>query len=249
MSENKKSPLGIVLLIIGLAGIAIVFGFYQRTNTTTESTATSEQIDQEKLEHAVSTYVKKEQSNEPIELDIDNLGTPRVLGDINAPVKISEHSSFTCGGCAAFHRDNFKKIKSDYINTGKAFLVYDDFPRNKEDIMIGAVARCVPDESYFNFVQVIFETQRDWIGLGAKYLENVKNTAVFAGGNAAKLNACENSEELQNILAERRDNANKTYGVRSTPTLVINDKITISGLAPYEQLKEAIEAELSKAQQ
>lgn len=247
MSENKKSPLGLVLFVIGLAAVAVVFGFYQRANAPTAQ-AIAEQPNEEQLARAME-YVNRDETVEPVELDIDELGTPRVLGDTNAPIKISEHSSFTCGGCAAFHRGNFKRIKQDYIDTGKAFLVYDDFPRNKEDIMIGAVARCVPNESYFNFVQVVFETQRDWIGLGTKYLENVKNTAIFAGAKAPKLNACENSEELQDILAERRDNAHKTYGVRSTPTLVINDKITISGLVPYEQIKEAIESELAKVQQ
>ncbi len=246
MSESKKSPLGIVLFIIGLAAIAIIFGFYQRGNS--QHSPAIEQPNEEQLAEAMS-YVNRGESNEPVELNIEELGTPRVLGDVNAPVKISEHSSFTCGGCAAFHRTNFKNIKKDYIDTGKAFLVYDDFPRNREDIMIGSVARCVPEESYFNFVQVVFETQKDWSLLGEKYLENIKNTAIFAGGKAPKLSACERSEELQSILAERRDNASKTHGVRSTPTLVINDKITISGLSPYEQIKEAIDAELAKAEQ
>lgn len=246
MSENKKSPLGIVLFIILIAGAAIIFGFYQRGNAPEQQAEV--QPNEEQLAEALS-YVNRGETNEPVVLNIDELGTPRIMGDVNAPVKISEHSSFTCGGCAAFHRDNFKKIKQDYIDTGKAYLVYDDFPRNKEDIMIGAIARCVPNESYFNFVQVIFETQKDWVTLGGKYLENVKNTAIFAGANAPKLNACEKSEELKEILAERRDNANKTHGVRSTPTLVINDKVTISGLSTYDQIKEALDAEVAKAQQ
>ncbi len=243
MSENKKSPLGIVLLIIGLAAVLILFGFYQRGNApNTQDVSTA----QAATELPTADY-NSSQSATKIELDINSLGTPRILGDINAPIKISEHSSFTCGGCAAFHRDNFKKIKSEYIDTGKAYIVYDDFPRNQEDIKIGAVARCVPDESYFNFVQVIFETQRDWVTLGSKYLNNIKNTAVFSGADENKINQCAESTELHEILAQRRDNANKTHSVRSTPTLVINDRFAISGLSPYKDIKEALDAELSKA--
>lgn len=245
MSENKKSPLGIVLFIIGLAAILIVFGFYQRGNAPTDKANATEQVATE-LPTADYTPTK---TVEEVELDIENLGTPRILGDPNAPIKISEHSSFTCGGCAAFHRDNFKRIKAEYIDTGKAYLVYDDFPRNKEDITIGAIARCVPDESYFNFVQVVFETQKDWITLGEKYIGNIKNTAIFSGADENKINQCTESEPLQEILAQRRDDANKTHGVRSTPTLVLNNSVTISGLSPYNDIKAALDAELSKAQQ
>ncbi len=242
MSENKKSPLSFVLIILGLVGAVIAYNFMQRSNE-----AASQTIADIQKEPQVATSYNTGQA-EKFDLDIESLGTPRILGDVNAPVKISEHSSFTCGGCAAFHRDNFKKIKKEYIDTGKAYIVYDDFPRNAEDIKIGAIARCVPEKSYFNFVQVIFETQKDWIVLGEKYIGNIKNTAVFAGADQNKINQCAEEEKLHKILAERRDNASKTYGVRSTPTLVINDKVTISGLSPYKDIQTAIESALAQHQ-
>lgn len=245
MSENKKSPLGIVLIILGLVGAVILYGFTQRTNDAV-SEATSEN---QNKPLTTAAYDASQSATSKIELDIQSLGTPRILGDINAPIKISEHSSFTCGGCAAFHRGNFKQIKKDYVDTGKAYIVYDDFPRNQQDIKIGAIARCVPDESYFNFVQVIFETQRDWSALGDKYLSNIKNTAVFSGADENKINQCAEATELHEVLAERRDNANKTHNVRSTPSLVINDKVVISGLSKYKDIKGALDSALAKTQQ
>ena len=41
------------------------------------------------------------------------------LGEESAPLTIYEYASFTCPHCAAFHKDNFPKLKAEYIDTGK----------------------------------------------------------------------------------------------------------------------------------
>lgn len=249
MSENKKSPLGIALFVIALAGVAVLFGFYQRANVTTSQAIAAETAEAPKTEAPQATLINPtpiEETAAPAELNIEQLGTPRILGNPDAPIKISEHSSFTCGGCAAFHRDNYKRIKSDYIDTGKAYIVYDDFPRNREDVIIGSIARCIPDDAYFNFVQVVFETQRDWVVLGEKYLGHIKNTALFAGGDQNTINACAEKEELHKVLAQRRDDASKKHGIDSTPTLIINDTTKISGLLPYKDIQKALDAALTE---
>lgn len=180
-----------------------------------------------------------------VAFDLENAKTPRILGDPNAPVKISEHSSFTCGGCAMFHKDNFKRIKQEYIDTGKAYIVFDDFPRNSFDITIGSVARCVPEQAYFNFVQLLFETQKTWLNDG--YMTYLKQNAKLTGASEAQINNCLESKELHETLAQHQEAANKNHGVKSTPTLVINDTVVISGLEPYEKIKAAIDAAIAKA--
>ena len=46
------------------------------------------------------------------------------LGNPDADVTVIEYASFTCPHCAAFHADAFKKLKADYIDTGKINFVY-----------------------------------------------------------------------------------------------------------------------------
>lgn len=178
--------------------------------------------------------------------ELAKLTTPRILGDSKSPVKITEHSSFTCGACAHYHGDNFKKIKADYIDTGKAYLVFDDFPRNAPDLEIGMVARCLPETSYFNFVQLLFETQEKWAS-ETEFKKYVKQNAILAGLAEDKYEECLKNADLQKSLAEHREAAVAKFGVKGTPTLVINDKTVISGMAPYNQIKEALDAEYAKA--
>ena len=46
------------------------------------------------------------------------------MGDENAPIKMLEFASLTCGHCARFHNDVMPAIKEKYISTGKIFFTY-----------------------------------------------------------------------------------------------------------------------------
>ncbi len=250
--ETKKSPIGMIFAILVLLAIVIVVGLTNNAKvTTSEPTEIAESVETEQDTSTDATQTAQApDGTETItqevsaDFDLEKASTPRILGNSDAPIKISEHSSFTCGGCAMFHKGNFKKIKEEYIDTGKAYIVFDDFPRNKYDIIIGAVARCVPEDAYFNFVQLLFETQENW--LNEEYLTHLKQNAKLTGASDAQINNCLNSTELHKVLAEHQEAASKDHGVKSTPTLVINDSVVVSGLDPYATIKAALEAALVK---
>lgn len=247
--ENKKSSLGV--LFVALILLALVFGIGIMNNTkhanNKQDTETVKITDEETKKKATKQTKNSEveaKSESAATFNLEEASTPRILGDANAPVKISEHSSFTCGACGAFHKGNFKEIKADYIDTGKAYIVFDDFPRNSIDIKVGAIARCVPEENYFDFIQLLFETQKDW--LNDDLITHLKQNAKLTGANEDKIEACLNSTELHKNLAQNQEEAHKNHGVAATPTLVINDNTVISGLAPYEEIKNALDTELKK---
>ncbi len=233
--EKKKSSFGIILfLIILLAGLTGAW-MYQKQNTSEDHTGHDHSIDHAHggdHDHAI-------ESN----LDIGSLSKPRTLGDESAPLKISEHSSFSCGACGKFHKENFKKIKADYIDTGKAYLVFDDFPRNQLDVTIGAIARCVPDDAYFKFVQLVFATQSDWYGTSDE-VETIKKNAVLAGADADQVEECANDKALKEALALSSKRAYDEHGVNRTPTLVLNGSALVTGTAPYPEIQKAIEQAL-----
>ena len=209
--ENKgKSPLGIILVLFAILAIILGYGLYNnaqkaKDGADTQTAAVSENSSKgEEASQTVagtSTQTTDVDASIAVELDIDALSKPRILGDENAPVKISEHSSFTCGHCGNFHATNFKKIKEDYIATGKAYITFDDFPRNRPDLLIGSIARCVPDEAYFNFIQLVFETQEKWIN-DTNFIDYIKQNAKLAGANMAKVEACYESKELQQKMVD-----------------------------------------------
>lgn len=264
-TKKKGSALGLIVIVIAL--LAVIFGLSAYKNQSLESSSDvnkdefvkeiakedqdavqSPETAKVDTDQAESTEEEQEEatasadSSETSEFDFDAAATPRILGNPEAPVKISEHSSFTCGGCAGFHSDNFKKIKRDFIDTGKAYIVFDDFPRNRYDLSIGAVARCVDEDAYFDFIQLLFETQKTW--LNDDYLKHVKQNALLSGASEEDLAHCIGNEALYKVLADRQKNAMDTHKVDRTPTLIINDTVNINGLMPYAQIKAAIEEQL-----
>ncbi len=260
--KKKKSHFGIFCIIFILLIIVLGIGIVSSVDGNKSSNHGDVKVEQKVVASGVSDKniaIKARADNETtkqklaeksvekgdvVVFDLENAAIPRILGNPNAPVKISEHSSFTCGHCAKFHKTNFKQIKKDYVDTGKAYIVYSDFPLNGHDIKIGSIARCVPEKSFFSFIQLLFETQENW--LKKDYLEHVKQNAKLTGVSEEQINECLSSRTLHEALANGREKAMNEHGVNSTPTLVINDSAVIAGLAAYSEIKKILDAELEK---
>lgn len=213
--------------------------------------ARQETLPEEKIEEGIEeeiaeTYATQEEAHAAADAMVEKLTRERVLGDPAAPLKIVEHSSFTCGHCAHFHEETFKKIKQNYIDTGKAYLVFSDFPLNAPAMHASMAARCLPDEKkYFDFVQMLFETQKDW-AYSAGYLTILKQNAMLAGLSEDGFTECLQNLDLQQAITARMREAQEKHKVNSTPTIVINDRVVIGGAAPYEDFSQKLDAELAK---
>ena len=48
------------------------------------------------------------------------------LGAEDAKVTLIEYASYTCPHCATFHNGPLKKIKEEYVETGKVRFIYRD---------------------------------------------------------------------------------------------------------------------------
>ena len=153
---------------------------------------------------------------------------------------ISEHASFTCGHCGDFHRETFAKLKKEYIDTGKAYLVFSDFPLNAPAVQASMVARCLPQEKYFDFVSLLFEKQQDW-AYNPNYLDYLKVEAGKAGLDEAHFQACIQNTELQEGIVNRMKGVQAQWNINSTPSFVINNRNTVSGAIPFEEFKKLIE--------
>src|SRR6476620_307701 len=66
----------------------------------------------------------------------------RVLGRTDAPVTIVEYASATCPHCAAFHKDVFPQLKSEFIDTGKVRFIFREFPFDDLALAAFMLARC-----------------------------------------------------------------------------------------------------------
>ncbi len=166
----------------------------------------------------------------------------RVLGDPKAPITIIDYASLTCSHCANFHGQILPELKKNWVDTGKAKFVYRDFPLDGIALRASKLARCLDSgERYFNFIDILFKTQNDWIS--AKKIDVALNgMAKMAGLSQKQIEACDENKELSEGIVAMRKAGEDTYSVKSTPTIIINDKPYAGGALSYEALDKVLKA-------
>lgn len=164
----------------------------------------------------------------------------QVLGKADAPVTIIEYASTTCGHCANFHKTTLAEIKKNWIDTGKAKLIFRDFPTGPTGLSTGAsmIAHCAGPERYFGVLGLIMEQQDKW--LGAKDpLDMLKKVVRLAGLSAADVDACLQRQDLFDSIPARAEHGNEQFGIDSTPSFVINGKVVV-GAKSYEDMNKLL---------
>lgn len=163
----------------------------------------------------------------------------RVLGNRDAPVMILEYASFTCPHCAAFNAEVMPKVKADWIDTGKAKLVFRDFPLDKYALRGAVLARCAPPERFFGFVDVLFRQQNSW-ATDKNPDAALARIGKLGGLTQEQVDACFADKELENKVLAQRLTGDQVLKVDATPTLFVAGKRVSNSLEAMEQaLKQA----------
>jgi protein-disulfide isomerase len=170
----------------------------------------------------------------------------RVLGKPDAPVTIVEYASFTCPHCAAFHAETLPALKKEYIDTGKAKLVFRDFPFDEAALRASMLARCMPPERYFPMVDTLFKSQNSW-AREKDFTAALGRIGKLAGMSEADFKACMSDEALLNGIVKGRLDGEKQYDVQSTPSFIINEKSKLSGAQPIGEFDRIIKPLLPKS--
>lgn len=176
----------------------------------------------------------------------DIVSTEEALGEMSqgskdAPVTILAFESLTCPHCASFHKGAYKKIKAEYIDTGKVRIVYRDFPLDQRAFIASMVARCLGPKGYVTMVNTLFENQNSWAFVpGNRFVNTLGGYARLAGMSDADYQKCIRNRELAQGVFKMRQDAAKTYNIQSTPTFVIGNT-RIEGAQPFEAFKKVID--------
>lgn len=186
----------------------------------------------------------------PAKADITSLSeamTEHVLGDPNAPVTIIEYASMSCGHCAHFALDTLPDVKKNYIETGKARLVFHDFPLGGLALAASMLNRCSTGDTkrFFGFQEVMFRSLPQWAASETPR-EDLTRMARFAGLSEDDVFECFENEELQKAIIAKAEEGQKKYQVNSTPTFVINGKI-VRGALSYEDFSKILDDALAAA--
>ncbi|MBM3903693.1 MAG: disulfide bond formation protein DsbA [Thaumarchaeota archaeon] len=175
--------------------------------------------------------------------DLTERASPYV-GDSSAPITIVEFGDYQCTFCFKFHQSSLNTIKKEYIDSGKASLVFVDFPLNGPDSVLAAEAtHCANDQG--KFWAMHDEIYQNWNGERTGWVtrDSISQFAQTVGVDVDSLNQCLDSKKYQNKVLETYDFA-QGIKIDATPSFLIisGDKVTkITGNQPLEVFRKVLD--------
>lgn len=170
------------------------------------------------------------------------------LGQDSAPVTVVEYASFTCPHCAAFHDENFPKLKAEYIDTGKVKFVQRDVYFDAVGLWAGILARCGGDEKYYPVADMLFAEQKTWLEAktGDDIAANLRKIGAKAGMTTEQMDACwADKQKVADLVATFQKNATADK-IEGTPTFLIGGE-TVQN-QPWDAMKKIIDAKIAEAE-
>ncbi len=191
-------------------------------------------------------------SSETVNLDMGRthgtistaMGSP-ILGDPSAQITIVEFGDYQCEQCYAWFHETKPAIVQDYIDTGKANLVFVDLAfLGKDSIPASMATYCAEDqEMYWDYHDLLYNSQES-VDSGWANSERLKAFAFSLGLDMELFESCldsgKYSKRVQYNIQQAREN-----GVKGTPGFFIvgpNGQQQIGGAQPFSVFKQILDS-------
>ena len=186
---------------------------------------------------AVSIFPKYSYSNQG--LLNDNM-RKQFMGSKNAPIKIKEYFSLTCGHCANFHVKTLPQLKERYIDTGKVQLEFIDYPLDRLAIIAATLARTLPTEDgYLEAISILLKKQKQW-AYSKKPLDELRSIAKLFGVSSKQFEEILKNIPLMQEIINKMEKESKNFNIESTPTFIINNNHKISGALSFKDFEKEL---------
>lgn len=169
------------------------------------------------------------------------------LGDPKAPVVAIEYAAPMCPHCAHMNEVGFPDLKANYIDKGKVYYIFRVFPIGSPDLGAEGLARCLPANNYFQFIDLLFRNQAKWDPEnGVQDVEGgLIAMARIAGMSGDKAKECMNNKDVHTRIMTVAKDGTDRYGINGVPTFVLNGEVQPAG-AQWEMVKEKLDSLLAK---
>ena len=169
-----------------------------------------------------------------------------LMGNPDAPLKLIEYGSLTCGACANFAQTGTDQLVEDYVSTGIVSFELRNQVHNAFDLTLAALARCSAPESFHpladqvwtNFDEVMGRMQGAQAQLAnvGQLPEDERFVAIadaagfldfFAarGVSRDQAQACLSDSEAVMAIGDRSEQQSNELGINSTPTFILNGRV------------------------
>jgi protein-disulfide isomerase len=175
---------------------------------------------------------------------VSTLGNP-ILGDLKAPVTLVEFTDYQCPYCQNFYSKAYKKLKTQYIDTGKLRLVLRDLPLPKHLYAKTAAisTHCAGEQDKFwQMHDALFEAKGKINQ--AEILGYAKSIGLDTSSFKSCLTSGRHDKDIEQDVIEA-----KLAGIRGTPSFVLGrttdnlvDGTLLRGTRPFVTFKDEIES-------
>ena len=234
---NLVRPLAILALALGCAP----------ANSSTQAAESSTTVRTDTATIAPATGTPATATAAPKDSDGVKADLARIQGSSTAPVWVIEVSDFQCPFCKQWHDETYKKLRDEFVTTGKIRLAYINFPLNQHVNAWPAAetAMCAGAQGKFwPMHDALFVNQKKWEELPSPALF-FDSLAGAIGLDVTRWQQCVRSGKMKPWIQADYDRA-QAAGTGSTPTFIIGDRM-LTGAQPIENLRIAIDSALGKA--
>jgi protein-disulfide isomerase len=144
-----------------------------------------------------------------------------VEGNPNAPIKLVEYASHTCGHCAEFAATGIGPLREKYIATGKVSYEIRNQVHDPIDLTFAVLARCAGPQAFHAFAE------QGWANLPAIFEKIQSNSAMLESAQsatgAARMDIAADAAGLYDFFAQRgvsRDQAKACIAKTDTATQI-----------------------------
>ena len=225
---NRRHVVSVVFVILVIV-VAISFSSYQANLLEM---------------HDKTKYLEKIAAKQSPLLNLEN--SSPALGSENAPVTIVEFGDYQCEACYHWFHNTRDTLIDNYIETGKAKLVFVDLPFLGRDSPKAAQASyCAEDQGkYWEYHTMLYTFQDGLPDSGWADRDRLNSFAFSLDMNMDEFNDCMDSSKYAKRVKANYDEAVKN-GVQQTPTfIIISQDGTIekfAGAQPYSVFAATIE--------
>jgi protein-disulfide isomerase len=153
-----------------------------------------------------------------------------ILGNANAPVTVIEYGDYQCPYCAQYFSTIEPSILQNYVNTGKAKVVFRDLPfLGPESTAAAEAAQCAEDQGkLWPYHDALYTAKLADDAKGGGEGDGSLNRTLFMsiatklGLNTTTFASCIDTNKNANIVAQEKADAEAIVGGDSTPATVVN---------------------------
>lgn len=251
--ENFSPKANFMLGVLSTVFVAVVVGFFILLYIVLKggivTTATTQKAAVANTNAAANTNKAPAIAVDSSKVKTD--GEP-FIGKADAPLIIAYWTDYQCPFCQRNEQQAMPQMIKDYVDTGKAKLIFKDFAfLGADSNTIGQYSRAVwaaaPDK-YYDWHKAMFDAQgTENTGWATKDKILTITKTVFDDATTSKIDGLVTSDGATYLTAMAADKAEGTsLGVNGTPAYVIGTQL-VSGAQPYATvIKTAIDQELAK---